>query len=360
MAKPKPVTIFRLKVTLLEGDSRQAVWRVLEMDSGGTLYSLHKQIFKAFDREDEHSWSFSFGTPGKRGTVECTSRSGRNKRLNQLPFASSKSIYYLFDYGDEWMHRLKFEGEFPAEEDATYPRITKRHGESPPQYDELDEENEEAYLNGTPFEFKAEPGKEVSFAEVEQVMRTVNPRINPCEVIGVVHGALSGVLPVSPLAVLHDIGGDSGFLDFNEVQSAVKVIFTLHNQFAEAFLARKPFALRRMSYPDTDQGVIQRIADLRAEIKGFVHGLGMGVFDEKAMTREAGMQMGHLAELDNMLEGWERLYKRKPNDKTKASPEDNHRLLANLGSTLDIILFGLALEFRGQAPLGTRPEKAKR
>jgi pRiA4b ORF-3-like protein len=50
---------------------------------------------------------------------------------------------YWFDFGDDWWHQINvvdFQTEVPK---GTYPRVTKRVGESPPQHDDWDEDEDE-------------------------------------------------------------------------------------------------------------------------------------------------------------------------------------------------------------------------
>jgi len=67
------------------------------------------------------------------GTVEQTT-------IGSLHLAAGRSFGYLFDYGDEWRHQvdvLAVQDEIPT---GRFPRVTKRLGDSPPQYPDCDEE----------------------------------------------------------------------------------------------------------------------------------------------------------------------------------------------------------------------------
>ena len=56
--------------------------------------------------------------------------------------AGKREFLFLFDYGDEWHFGVKLvrtsETVGPG---AQYPRVTARHGEAPPQYPDLDEDD---------------------------------------------------------------------------------------------------------------------------------------------------------------------------------------------------------------------------
>jgi hypothetical protein len=148
-------TVYRLRVRLMGDEELNRIWRVIEISSMATLTALHQTIFQAFDREDDdHLWSFYFGKLGRPQMVEYArvlvndededdlvppTRLARGVKLASLPFSTEKQIHYLFDYGDKWWHKIEFVREFPAEAGVKYPRIVKRQGESPPQYEDFEE-----------------------------------------------------------------------------------------------------------------------------------------------------------------------------------------------------------------------------
>nr|VFJ66207.1 MAG: pRiA4b ORF-3-like protein [Candidatus Kentron sp. FM]VFJ66284.1 MAG: pRiA4b ORF-3-like protein [Candidatus Kentron sp. FM]VFK09248.1 MAG: pRiA4b ORF-3-like protein [Candidatus Kentron sp. FM] len=126
----------------------------LEADS---LDDLHEEIFRAFDRYDEHMYCFYFPPKPSRITFMII-RSRRQylgqklldpiDRLNE-PDASDISIaslalvhkqkfYYLFDPGDHWWHEITYEGVKECPE-TTYPVTIARKGESPPQYPDYED-----------------------------------------------------------------------------------------------------------------------------------------------------------------------------------------------------------------------------
>ena len=154
------MNIYRLKVTLLGGPPRakERVWRTIDIKGNQTLDQLHKAIFKAFDRFDEHLYSFYMTTNRRDATQEYASPylfedndfpSGgipgraRNAKLDKLELRAQKKFYYMFDYGDDWEHVVQVLSVRDEEPVGRYPRISERHGESPPQYPELDEDDEE-------------------------------------------------------------------------------------------------------------------------------------------------------------------------------------------------------------------------
>ena len=140
----------------LSGDKR--IWRRIAIRSDQTLHDLYKTIYKAFDRYDQHLYSFYVARPGQ--TIGCGWRKLREAAEythpynaaepnpltgRRLPNAAKKPIgalklkagqvfVYLFDFGDEWWHEITVEqiDDHPAVGRSA--RIVEKHGDSPPQY----------------------------------------------------------------------------------------------------------------------------------------------------------------------------------------------------------------------------------
>jgi tetratricopeptide (TPR) repeat protein len=132
--------IHRFKVSLRD---RPDIWRVIEMKENQMLSSLHKAIFNAFDRFDEHQYSFFMSNKPYDKENEYTSPGidtrGKRKlatriRIDSLALHPGQKFLYLFDYGDEWWHEVELIGVSEEVPRGNYPRVTKRHGKSPPQY----------------------------------------------------------------------------------------------------------------------------------------------------------------------------------------------------------------------------------
>lgn len=157
MAKSPPATAIELKVALRY---RKSIWRKIVLKSTQTLDDLQWAIYDAFDRYDEHLYSFYFPRPGARGrqivndSAEFThpfviedpgpfgsdARNAAKTKLSALPLKVGQTFYYLFDFGDEWWHEIKVESLGGPLEKGKYPRIVDQRGASPPQYPELDDE----------------------------------------------------------------------------------------------------------------------------------------------------------------------------------------------------------------------------
>jgi hypothetical protein len=159
--RPEPPT-YTFRVRILGGfyapENARDIWREIEIAANQTLEDLGQAIPLAFDFDDPHLWSFFLsGKPWDRATEYALDsapdllggsrpRAARRARLREVPLpgaAGKKEFLFLFDYGDEWYFGVKLvrtsETVAPG---AQYPRVTASHGEAPPQYPDLDEDED--------------------------------------------------------------------------------------------------------------------------------------------------------------------------------------------------------------------------
>jgi Domain of unknown function (DUF6398)/Plasmid pRiA4b ORF-3-like protein len=154
-----PKALFVLDVGLIDGPITEAfaaknpeVSRVIEIKASSTLRDLHKILFKAFDREEEHMYEFQIGGRGPNdpkarryglkqafsdpddelaGDVAITT-------LAEVGLSKDESFGYWFDFGDDWWHQVNVLSITEDAPSGKYPKITKRVGASPPQYADFD------------------------------------------------------------------------------------------------------------------------------------------------------------------------------------------------------------------------------
>ena len=164
-AKPRPreKRVFTLQVAILGGPMSESfarknpvISRTIEARGDHTLADLHRAIFDAFGREDEHLYEFQFG--GKRpmdpearrygppmamvdpfGEMEGSADAGRTT-LDSLGLATGDVFGYWFDFGDDWWHQIEVLAIAESMHRAGPPKVTRRVGESPPQYVDWDAE----------------------------------------------------------------------------------------------------------------------------------------------------------------------------------------------------------------------------
>ncbi|MBI2371193.1 MAG: plasmid pRiA4b ORF-3 family protein [Deltaproteobacteria bacterium] len=161
---PKDRRLFILEVCIISGPMTEkfikrnkVVSRSIQIRDDQTLEDLHHAIFDAFDREEEHMYEFQVG--GKRPMDPKARRyvlpmalddpfadktpAGDVTRttIGSLGLKKSDAFGYWFDFGDDWWHQINVAGIEDKVPPGKYPKVTKRVGESPPQYVDWEEED---------------------------------------------------------------------------------------------------------------------------------------------------------------------------------------------------------------------------
>lgn len=144
--------VYKLRVALTGGpyiaQSAEETWRIIEIKGNQTLDHLHRAIFRAFDRWEEHLYSFFMQEDRRDPSHEYTSpidieefesggpkpHNAKRARLDDLGLSPRTRFYYVFDFGDCWQHLVDVVSTEEREAEGRYPRIVEKHGESPPQY----------------------------------------------------------------------------------------------------------------------------------------------------------------------------------------------------------------------------------
>ncbi|NLH15978.1 MAG: hypothetical protein GX455_05315 [Phycisphaerae bacterium] len=148
------------------------VFRRIAIRAGQSLHDLHEAIFSAFDRFEEHLYSFylcnaatsqfrkrsegpEYTHPynlqemgGPMAAKDVYDAAGT--RIADLSLKPRQRFTYLFDFGDSWWHDILVEQVDQAADKGKYPRVVERHGESPDQYPPL-EEDEDDFLDDADF-----------------------------------------------------------------------------------------------------------------------------------------------------------------------------------------------------------------
>ena len=152
-ARPGGRKVHTLEVFLIGGPMTEefhgkTISRTIQICGDQTLAVLHRAIFAAFDREEEHLYEFQLGkgpmdpkgpryTPrGVVGTDEHDAVNGHaeDTKLDDLKLKVGRAFGYWFDYGDDWMHQIDVVSIEDPPARGRFPKITARVGKSPPQY----------------------------------------------------------------------------------------------------------------------------------------------------------------------------------------------------------------------------------
>lgn len=164
---PRPqITLYRFKVTLVGEHAvpENELHRIIDISANAPFIALHDIIYEAFDRYDPHLCKFlltrkkldgiadlydfpeevadvAFGQDFDAWDEERTVHDWTRYTIADAALQEKDSIYYWFDFGDDWMHHLQVEKIFQIndpqpKQDGYIADIIEKVGESPEQYDE--------------------------------------------------------------------------------------------------------------------------------------------------------------------------------------------------------------------------------
>ena len=153
MPSTATTTIYLIKVAVHHHDD--TIWRLIALRGDQTLDDLHEAIFEVFDREDdEHLYAFYLGKRNTRGLPLSTARrythpddahdnahDASATTLDALHLRARQKLQYVFDFGDEWWHDLTVESTRERPDSGPYPRLVESHGDSPPQYEDPEQDS---------------------------------------------------------------------------------------------------------------------------------------------------------------------------------------------------------------------------
>ena len=141
------------------------LYRIIEASGNCTLDDLHEAIFDAFDRYDSHLYSFFItrkDTENMRSiydapeithpmNVEDIMGFGKRKkstaetRIDDVGLNEKDVFHYLFDFGDDWWHRIRVQNISETKSKKKHIKLIKSVGESPPQYPDYDDDYDDEY-----------------------------------------------------------------------------------------------------------------------------------------------------------------------------------------------------------------------
>lgn len=121
--------ILRLKITL-EG-IRPPIWRKIDIPNTYTFHQLHYIIQIAFGWQNSHLHEFMNG-PELIGDEEATLDSGK-LQLKERLYEPKQKLLYLYDFGDNWEHKVQVEKIYDADEKKHYPLCVSGKRATPPE-----------------------------------------------------------------------------------------------------------------------------------------------------------------------------------------------------------------------------------
>ena len=150
---------YRLRVSII---GLAKLYRIIEASEACTFDQLHEVIFDAFNRYDAHLYSFFMTKKDTRNprtiwnAPEIThpaalqdapdfsrrKRSTSDTTLGEIGLEEKEVFHYLFDFGDEWWHRIRVESITEAGGEIAAAQVVKSIGAAPPQYKEYEDDDD--------------------------------------------------------------------------------------------------------------------------------------------------------------------------------------------------------------------------
>jgi hypothetical protein len=118
-------------------DSEPLIWREIEVPTSATLKDLHEMMQVIFGWGDYHLWEFTiggnvYGLPMDDDDDDDLPRqNAANIRLRDVLHGPRTVIDYLYDFGDNWEHRLTVSNVRMGDPALPYPRYIRGERNSP-------------------------------------------------------------------------------------------------------------------------------------------------------------------------------------------------------------------------------------
>jgi hypothetical protein len=120
-------------------DTEPVVWRRCDLPLSASLAMLHDLIQVAMRWQDYHLHEFVigekvYGVPyPEPGLVERKVYQSKGIRLGTLIERGVSEFLYIYDFGDNWQHRILIEEVRQGEPDTEYPRFVAGARRAPPE-----------------------------------------------------------------------------------------------------------------------------------------------------------------------------------------------------------------------------------
>ena len=128
--------VARLKVTL--SDVEAEVLRRFDLPLTTKLNRLHEVIQVAMGWTNSHLYEFraggvGWGMPDPDGLFDGPLPASKATVLDIMEDVGTKTIHYIYDFGDDWHHVIKVEKIEGATPGTEYPRLIRAIGACPPE-----------------------------------------------------------------------------------------------------------------------------------------------------------------------------------------------------------------------------------
>lgn len=128
--------LFQFKIQL-EGITEPEVWRRVVVPADFTFYHFHLVIQAAFGWENDHLYFFSKKGYRSRPIISESSRwdeadmEADETELKTIFKRVRQTYTYLYDFGDDWIHKITLEKKLP--EESSEASCVAGEGQCPPE-----------------------------------------------------------------------------------------------------------------------------------------------------------------------------------------------------------------------------------
>ena len=125
--------IYQIKITL--NNISPPVWRRVLVHRDTNLHELHNiiQYVMGWDRYHLHEYDVNGQSYSEPDADVEYSEDERKVKLGQLGLRENNSFHYIYDFGDDWRHKITLEKKLPIEDDKRYPVCIAGKRACPPE-----------------------------------------------------------------------------------------------------------------------------------------------------------------------------------------------------------------------------------
>ena len=128
------IHVYQMKITL--EDSKPPIWRRIQVSSTVTLYRFHMilQVVMGWSNYHLHEFNIDglhYGEPSPDNEYKV--RNEKTVKLSQVISKEGAKFAYIYDFGDDWYHKILVEKILQPESDKHYPICIKGTRACPPE-----------------------------------------------------------------------------------------------------------------------------------------------------------------------------------------------------------------------------------
>lgn len=136
--RKRPAAVFQFRIELLGIDP--PIWRRIQVPESYSFWDLHVAIQDAMGWLDYHLHAFRvvgladvIGIPDEEGWGDVETKPGWELPIGPVFSELCPLASYEYDFGDSWIHEVRFEDKLPAEKGVKYPRCLAGARRCPPE-----------------------------------------------------------------------------------------------------------------------------------------------------------------------------------------------------------------------------------